>query len=122
MGVSSMMKDIADHLSTTGNVNAVFGEPRVVGRKTIIPVAAVGIGFGAGGGEVKQGQEAECGAQEGGGGGGGGKARPLAVLEVTEEETRLIPVIDLTRIILSSLFLAGAATWMITRLIAKIKS
>ena len=122
MPFEDTIKEITDRLSTTSPVNAVFGEPRIIGRKTIIPIASVGIGFGGGGGQGRQAKAGERPAQEGtgGGGGGGGCARPLAVLEVTDEETNLIPVVDVTRVILSSLLFAGAATCMITKLIARL--
>ncbi|MCE5198454.1 hypothetical protein LLG39_05710, partial [bacterium] len=86
---------------------------------TIIPIATVCTGFGFGGGEGKQARENEP-AQEGTGGGGGGgmRTKPLAVLEVTDEETKLIPVIDVTRVVLASLMFAGMATCMITRLLS----
>jgi len=119
-----MIKAITDKLTVAAHVNGVFGEPRQIGRKTIIPIAAVGLGFGVGRGRAGRGREAEGeeeAAQEGGGGGGGGGAKPLAVLEVTDEETRLIPVVDLTRVIVASLMFATAATCMITKLIGRLQ-
>ncbi len=121
MVVQDLMKTMANNLTASASVNSVFGEPRVMGRKTLIPIAAVSVGFGAGGGEGKTSPETEKPAQEGfgGGGGGGGCARPLAVIEVTEEETKIIPVIDTTKIVLASLALAGSITLMITRLLSR---
>jgi uncharacterized spore protein YtfJ len=56
--------------------------------RTIIPVAKVAYGFGAGSGK-KAGSE----SGEGGAGAGGGIAvRPAGVLEITQEETRFIPI------------------------------
>ena len=121
MAVDNMIKDIADHLTEASSVDAVFGEPKQIGEKTLIPIATVAIGFAAGGGEGKNADSGEEPAQEGSGGGGGGvgRAKPLAVLEVTETETRLIPIIDTTRVILASLTLAGTVIWMITKIIDK---
>jgi uncharacterized spore protein YtfJ len=119
MVVQDLIRNISDRLSTTSNVNAVFGEPKTVGNKTIIPVAAIGVGFGAGGGEGKKAKEGEENPSQegaGGGGGGGGAAKPLAVVEITEDSTKVIPVVDVTRIVVASLMFATAATLMITKL------
>lgn len=123
MAVQDMMKTITDRLGETASVKRVFGDPTTVGHKTIIPIATVGIGFGGGAGKGKGHADTEEPSQEGEGGGGGGKGitRPLAVLEVTEEETKLIPVVDLTRVILSGIFMLGAMTFMITRLIGSVE-
>ncbi len=118
MSAQDMIATIAEKLGCAVHVNSVFGEPRVVGSKTIIPIAAAGMGFGAGAG--KCGKEAEA-EQEGGGGGGGGGAKPLAVLEVTEEQTRVIPIIDMTRVILASICVVGCTTGMIIKLIGRSK-
>lgn len=119
MDNATVMKDITDTLTDAASVNSVFGESRTIGNKTIIPIASMAMGFGAGGGETKKAQEGEEPVQQGGGVGGGGKAKPLAILEVTEAETRLIPVIDMTRVIMGGLFFAGMTTWMIIKLIGK---
>ncbi len=121
MVVQELITNISERLSKTSRVDAVFGEPRTIGRKTIIPVAWVGVGFGAGGGEGKQEKDGENPTQQGsgGGGGGGGAARPLAVLEVTDEETRIIPIIDTTRVVLAGLALAGAIVITIGRIVGR---
>lgn len=107
MAVQEMMDKISDRVSSVATVNTVFGEARVMNNKAVIPVALVAGGFGAGGGEGKM--PGDDGEQEGYGGGGGGgfSIRPLAVLEVTEDRTRLIPVLDLTKIILAGIGLIG---------------
>lgn len=98
------MLNIVQDLKESARVEAVFGKPETIGEKTIIPIAQVSCGLGLGFGEGKasaeaEGEEAPTG--RGGGGGGGVSARPIAVLEVTPEETRLIPVIDAGRIIMA---------------------
>ncbi len=96
----------------------MFGEPREIGDKTIIPVAAVAYGFGAGAGGGSgerpghDGVEA-IGSGGGGGGGGGVRVQPIGVLEVTAEETRLVPILDWTRIITTGLTFFGL--WMLLR-------
>ncbi|HOK53684.1 MAG TPA: spore germination protein GerW family protein [Armatimonadota bacterium] len=121
MIAKDLIKSITDKLSMTTQVNAVFGEPQTVGKKTIIPIATVNMGFGAGGGEGKQAKDSGEPTQEGAGGGGGGSgsAKPLAILEVTEESTKLIPVIDVTRIVVASLTFAAVTTYLITKFLSK---
>ena len=112
-----------EELKEKASVKAAFGEPETVGEKTIIPIARVGYGFGMGFGEGKapeeeEGKEAPTG--RGGGGGGGVSAQPLAVLEVTPETTKLIPVLDWTRIALAAACLAGWNAFWISRALARI--
>lgn len=123
MVMQEMVKSITDSLTASTHVNAVFGEPRMVGRKTIIPIATVGVGFGAGGGEGKHSPDGEGTVQEGSGagGGGGGAAKPLAILEVTEEQTKIIPIIDTTKVILASLAFAGSIAFMIAKIVGRRK-
>lgn len=64
----------------------VFGEPISANGKTIVPVATVRYGFGAGTGRKSPDNE------EGFGGGGGFTAKPVGVIEITNEQTRFVPV------------------------------
>ena len=64
----------------------VFGEPVSVGSKTVVPVAKIRYGFGGGSGAKGDGE------QHGGGGGGGLIAKPLGVVEISETDTRFIPI------------------------------
>lgn len=117
MSATELVSTIAERLTGAAQVNTVFGEPRVIGSKTIIPIAGAGIGFGAGAGKCKPEKEDAC-EGEGGGGGGGG-AKPIAVLEVTEQETRVIPIIDMTKVILTSICVVGCTAGMIIKLIGR---
>jgi len=64
----------------------VYGEPVSVDGKTVLPVAQIRYGFGgsSGGGGSNW--------QHGGGGGGGIIAKPLGVVEITQAQTRFIPI------------------------------
>ena len=64
----------------------VYGEPIRLETKTVLPVAKVRYGFGGGGGAGKKGD------QQGGGGGGGLVAVPIGVVEITESQTRFLPI------------------------------
>ncbi|HVT12732.1 MAG TPA: spore germination protein GerW family protein [Fimbriimonadaceae bacterium] len=70
-------------LKDSASVRNVYGDPVRAGEKTIIPVANIAYGFG--GGEDKD--------HDGGFGGGGGmRARPVGVVEITNGETRWVPL------------------------------
>lgn len=112
-----------ESLKEKASVKAVFGEPEAIGERTIIPIAQVGYGFGMGFGEGKapeeeEGEEAPTG--RGGGGGGGATAKPIAVLEVTPETTKVIPIFDSTKIALAGILLLVWAVFLFTRTLNKI--
>ncbi|HET6457208.1 MAG TPA: spore germination protein GerW family protein [Armatimonadota bacterium] len=117
MAIDEMLKNISDRIGSVATVNTAFGEARVLDHRALIPVALVMGGFGGGGGEGKMAAGEDGQPQEGSGGGGGGgfAIRPLAVLEVTDQQTRIIPILDLTKIILASLGLIGGTLFMFAR-------
>ncbi len=111
----TVVSSILDRIRATARVELVYGEERRVGDKTIIPVAAIAYAFGGGGGGGAGSGPAHNGHSEdasgvGGGGGGGGSVRvqPVGVLEVTDDGTRLVPILDWTRIITTGLTAFGA--------------
>jgi uncharacterized spore protein YtfJ len=86
-------------------VRTVFGEPIVRGETVIIPAAEVlsMAGFGRGRGNAAGG--------EGSGGGGWTLARPVGVIAVTGDTVRVLPLFDISKLILAALpFLAVLAT------------
>jgi uncharacterized spore protein YtfJ len=94
--VSETLRSLGDHLQLGRSVRNVYGDPVVVGGRTVIPIARVSYGFGAGGG-VNEGEEAQ--SERGGSGGGAGmSARPAGALEITEAGTRFIPFVDPARL------------------------
>jgi uncharacterized spore protein YtfJ len=116
--IEKTLETIIGNIKETARVEAVFGKPEVIGEKTIIPIAQVGYGFGFGFGEgtgptVDEGEQAPGG--KGGGGGGGVSARPIAVLEVTPEYTRVTEVADATRIVMCGIALGGWSVFWIAR-------
>ncbi len=111
-----IVNELVERIRGSAKVEVVFGEPREIGEKTIVPVAAVAYGFGAGAGAGTGGRPGDDGASgsgSGSGGGGGVRVQPIGVLEVTADETRLVPVLDWTRIITTGLTFFGI--WMIVR-------
>ncbi|MCH6555190.1 MAG: hypothetical protein IH822_07895 [Chloroflexi bacterium] len=106
--------ELVERIKGSAKVEVVYGEPREIGEKTIIPVAVVAYGFGAGaGGGSGPSGDGAIGGGGGGGGGGGVRVHPVGVLEVTADETRLVPILDWTRIITTGLTFFGL--WMIVR-------
>jgi uncharacterized spore protein YtfJ len=109
---------ILERIRATARVELVYGEERKVGDKTLIPIAAVAYTFGggAGGGTASHnGHGEEAGVGGGGGGGGSVRVQPVGVLEITADETRLVPIIDWSRIITTGLTAFGV--WMVFRTI-----
>ena len=94
--MESLLSNVGERIKATASVKAVYGEPQVVAGRTIIPVASVSYGFGAGSG--RQGGESE-----GGGGGGGVRVKPIAILEVSEKQTKVVPILDVNRLALFGL-------------------
>ncbi len=107
MGLKEILEPIAMKLQSGTNVRAVFGDPVEAHGKTIIPVAKVAYGFGGGFGKKDTGDGEP--AKDEGGAGGGAAARPIGVIEVSEEGTRYIPIHSGKKLagILALGFLAG---------------
>ncbi len=103
-------------------VRTVFGEPFQVDGRTIIPVAKVqyGFGFGAGRSNEKEKEEEESG--EGGGGGAGVSIRPVAVLEISGQDTKVKPIVDVTRLALAGMLLAAWNVMWITYTIRRVSA
>ncbi len=117
--------DSIDGLRNTAVVGMAFGEPQEVEGKVIISVAEVGMGFGLGFGQsmaaIATPEEVEEPAPEGqsggGGGGGGSNARPIAIIEITPQETVVKPIEDETRITLAGIVMvAWCVFWLMATL------
>jgi uncharacterized spore protein YtfJ len=80
------LEELFQSLVGQASVKSIYGEPISAGGKTIVPVAAIRYGFGGGSG--RKGERNE----EGFGGGGGFVGKPVGVIEVTDEQTRFIPI------------------------------
>ena len=106
MSADALLKELGA-IKDAATVKRVFGDPIVVGEKTFVPIASVHAGFGGGFGKGTQKDEASEG--EGAGGGGGMCARPVAVIEITEEQTTVHHIIDHTPVIIGSMVLTGIA-------------
>jgi len=91
MSAQQRFNSIIDHLQSSATVKTVYGEAIEVKGKTIIPVARVGYFFGMRSCdkqlEKKEPNESACESM-----GGGLSVRPAGVLEITQEETRFVPI------------------------------
>ena len=91
MSSLALLQSLKDSILSQANVKAVYGEPIAAQGKTIIPVAKIAYGYGAGAGTGGLGDSSRG---EGGGGGGGVRAVPVGVIEVSDRETRFVPISD----------------------------
>ena len=92
MSAKTLIDGAVEHLRTSASVKAVYGEPITTDGKTVIPVAKVAYGFGAGSGSgthTKKGPNGKV-PVEGEGAGGGVAAKPMGVVEITEEGTKFV--------------------------------
>ena len=93
--LKAMLGKIGAGLDTT----TVFGEPQVLEGRAIIPVAKISYGGGGGLGAGEGAEPEDEGSGEGMGIGFGVKAKPLGVIEVTEDDVRWIPTFDVTKVV-----------------------
>lgn len=106
------MFDTLEGLRSSASVDAAFGQPQEVKGRTMIPVSAVrvGMGMGFGQGSAEEPTEPEQAADEppaGGGAGGGAGARPIALIEVTPDQTIVHPIVDETKVSLAGIALGA---------------
>jgi uncharacterized spore protein YtfJ len=92
------------------NVKAVFGEPIAAQAKTVIPVAKIIYGYSGGGGTGGVGNSGTRG--EGGGGGGGARAIPVGIVEVSDQQTRFVPISDRKKLAGAVAMKIGLGMWL----------
>ena len=114
----------------------IFGAAIERDGVTLIPCAEVWSSFGAGGGsgfgpapanqakqaKGAQGEEATSGQPaasggSGGGGGGGARGRPVAVVVTSEGKTRVLPVVDVTKLMVAGMTTLGFVAFMIGQMV-----
>jgi uncharacterized spore protein YtfJ len=96
MSSLGILQSLKDGILSQASVKAIYGEPVSVQGKTVIPVAKILYGYGAGAGTGGVGNTSARG--EGGGGGGGVRAIPIGVIDITEKQTRFVPITDRKRL------------------------
>ena len=103
------------------SVDAVYGEPIAYEDKVILPIATIRHYFGLGGG-VGLNNNAEGRANEGVGGGGGGgiNAQPVALVEISADGVKMMPIVDENRALAAGLAFAAWAVFWTARTLMKI--
>src|SRR3989454_2233789 len=115
-----------EEMQGKANWKAVFGEVLEVDGRRLIPVASVQYGFGMGGGQGPTGRGGPrtrspqkdgnpSGGGYGGGGGGGVRIEPVALIDITEGRLRVEPIINVTRLAVIGLIVAGWSVFWIAR-------
>ncbi len=110
MGSVMLLQSLKDGILSQASVKAIYGEPIVAQGKTIIPVARISYGYGAGAGTGGVGDTSARG--EGGGGGGGVHAVPVGVIEVSDQQTRFVPISDRKKLTGVLLLGVGLGMWL----------
>jgi uncharacterized spore protein YtfJ len=90
MGSVALLQSIKESIVGQVGVKALYGEPISGQGRTVVPVAKLlyGYGGGAGTGGVRN----SSAQGEGGGGGALVRAIPVGVIEVSDQQTRFIPI------------------------------
>jgi uncharacterized spore protein YtfJ len=110
MSTLSLLQSLKENILSQASVKAVYGEPIAAHGKTVIPVAKIMYAYGAGAGTGGVGDSSARG--EGGGGGGGVRAIPVGVIEVSEQQTRFVPISDRKKMTGAILFGVGLGMWL----------
>jgi uncharacterized spore protein YtfJ len=110
MSSLALLQSLKESILSQANVKAVYGEPIAAQGKTIIPVAKIIYGYGAGAGTGGVGDSNARG--EGGGGGGGALAIPAGVMEISDQQTRFVPITDRKKLAGAVLAGIGFGMWL----------
>lgn len=115
--ISTEALDRIARLPEFTGASACFGTAVTAGERVVIPVAEVqyGVGFGWGGGT-----DATSAAGSGGGAGGGARSRAIAVIEISPNEVRVVPIEDRTQIRLASIAFIGTTVALLARTVLKL--
>jgi uncharacterized spore protein YtfJ len=109
MSSLALLQSLKDSILSQASVKAIYGDPIAAHGKTVIPVAKIIYGYGAGAGTGSVGDSSARG--DGGGGGGGVRAIPVGVIEVSNQQTRFVPITSRKR--LAGAVLAGIGLGML---------
>jgi uncharacterized spore protein YtfJ len=110
MSSLALLQSLKESILAQANVKAIYGDPISAQGKTVIPVAKVMYGYGAGAGTGGVGESSAKG--EGGGGGGGVRAIPVGVVEISEQQTRFVPITDRKKLSAAVLAGVGLGLWL----------
>jgi uncharacterized spore protein YtfJ len=112
MSTLPILQSLKESVLSQASVKAIYGEPVAANGKTVIPVAKIMYGYGAGAGTGGVGDSRARG--EGGGGGGAVRAIPVGVIEISDQQTRFVPITNrkkLTGAVLAGIGLGILLGW-----------
>jgi len=110
MSTLTILQSLKESILGQASVKAIYGEPIAAHEKTVIPVAKIIYGYGAGAGTGGVGESKARG--EGGGGGGGVRAVPVGVIEMSDHQTRFVPITDRKKVTGAVLLGIGLGMWL----------
>ena len=110
MSTLAVLQSLKESILSQASVKAIYGEPISAHGKTVIPVAKIIYGYGAGAGTGGVGSSSARG--EGGGGGGGVRATPVGVIEISDQESRFVPITDRKKLTGAVLAGIGIGMWL----------
>ena len=113
MGALAVLQSLRDSVLSQASVKSIYGEPISAQGRTVIPVAKIMYGYGAGAGTGGVGDTSARG--EGGGGGGGVRAIPVGVIDISDQQTRFVPVNDRRKLAGAVLAGIGLGMWLARR-------
>ena len=122
MFLDDLQKRFAE-MQGKANWKTVFGDVIEVNGRRLIPVASVQYGFGMGGGQgsaPRAGTRATSAPKDGhpslgGGGGGGARIEPIALVDITDGRLRVEPIINVTKLAVIALVVAGWSMFWVAR-------
>ncbi|WP_218079715.1 spore germination protein GerW family protein [Anthocerotibacter panamensis] len=112
MALQEIFQSLRERLQGSANVQTIYGEPIVTQGRTVIPVARIAFGFGGGFGSGRHHEEQTPSEGEGGGGGGYITAVPVGLVEVTDQKTRFIPVVEERKLLGAALAGLALGLWL----------
>jgi uncharacterized spore protein YtfJ len=110
MSTQALLQSLKESVLSQASVKAIYGEPISAHGKTVVPVAKIMYGYGAGAGTGGVGDSRARG--EGGGGGGGVRAIPVGVIEISDQQTRFVPITDRKKLTGAVLAGIGFGMWL----------
>ncbi len=110
MSSLALLQSLKESILSQANVKAIYGEAILAQGKTVIPVAKIMYGYGAGAGTGGVGDTSARG--EGGGGGGAVRAVPVGVVEISDQQTRFVPITDRKRMAGAVVAGIGLGMWL----------
>jgi uncharacterized spore protein YtfJ len=110
MSTLPILQSLKENILSQASVKAIYGEPIAAQGKTVIPIAKIMYGYGAGAGTGGVGDSRAKG--EGGGGGGAVRAIPVGVIEISDQQTRFVPITDRKKLTGAVLAGIGVGMWL----------